>query len=48
MVVETIKIADSNKRGFKTINKCNFVSGRDKLYSDKKPPTRRRSTKSKE
>jgi hypothetical protein len=32
MQVETVKIIDSNKRGFKVINKSNFDAELHKLY----------------
>lgn len=36
MQIETIKIKDDNRRGFKTINKSDFKKGVHKEYEDKK------------
>ena len=33
--VETVKIEDKNKRGFKTINKSNYDAKKHKLYKEK-------------
>ena len=44
MQVETVKIVDKNKRGFKAINKSDFDS---KVHKEYKPKTTRK-TKAKE
>ena len=35
MELETVKIQDKNKRGFKTINKIDFDPKTQKLYKEK-------------
>ena len=35
MKIETVKIVDENKRGFKTINKSDFDSKKHKLFKQK-------------
>lgn len=37
MILETVKIQDGNKRGFKTINKSEYDSKKHKLYKATKP-----------
>jgi hypothetical protein len=42
MELETVKIVDSNKRGFKTINKSDYDEKEHKLYKAK---TTRKTTR---
>lgn len=48
MEIETIKISDNGRRGFKVINKSDFIEGKHKIFSDKaiaKPKAKTRKTK---
>ena len=45
MELETVKIKDDNRRGFKTINKDDYDSKKHTLYSESKPKPRTRRKK---
>jgi len=41
MKIETVKIVDGNRRGFKTINKSDFKQGTHKPYSEEPKKTQK-------
>ena len=47
MVIETVKISDDNRRGFKTINKSDFIEGTHIIYGEAKPKKVRKPRKPK-